>query len=220
MCHVLRCGWTRLSPRRLTAHPPACSGTFDFFYLPIDFRNRCNLGYCFINFLDAATAGRLYRQYHNKRWEEYNSKKVRSVAAAAADVCVPVGGEGARASGARTAQPRPCRASQGFVPAATSPASGTLAVLCAPALPATSCSPCSCPQVCEITYGRVQGRDTLIQHFRASKFPCDDIEFMPLVFTRVEAGVASHPLAIHDYLASCGAQEEGEPQAQAHVGEQ
>lgn len=53
-----------------------CSGTFDFFYLPIDFRNKCNLGYCFVNFLDAGMAGRLYRDFHQKRWEEYNSKKV------------------------------------------------------------------------------------------------------------------------------------------------
>lgn len=80
-----------------------------------------------------------------------------------------------------------------------------------------SCPPLLRPQVCEITYGRVQGRDTLIQHFRASKFPCDDIEFMPLVFTRVEGGVASHPLAIHDFLAGC---EEGEPQGSAAEGEQ
>ena len=56
--------------------------------------------------------------------------------------------------------------------------------------------------MCEITYGRVQGRDTLIQHFRASKFPSDDIEFMPLVYTRVAAGVASDPVAIHAYLGS------------------
>ena len=55
----------------------SCSGTFDFFYLPIDFRNKCNLGYCFVNFLDAADAARLYRKFHNKRWEEYNSRKVR-----------------------------------------------------------------------------------------------------------------------------------------------
>lgn len=32
--------------RSTPLHP--CSGTFDFVYLPIDFRNRCNLGYCFI----------------------------------------------------------------------------------------------------------------------------------------------------------------------------
>ena len=26
--------------------------SFDFFYLPIDFRNKCNVGYMFINFLE------------------------------------------------------------------------------------------------------------------------------------------------------------------------
>jgi hypothetical protein len=57
-------------------------------------------------------------------------------------------------------------------------------------------------QVCEVTYGRVQGRETLVEHFKASKFPSDDIDFMPLVYSRVEAGVASHPLAIHQYLGN------------------
>lgn len=57
-------------------------------------------------------------------------------------------------------------------------------------------------QVCEITYGRVQGRDSLIQHFRASKFPGDDAEFQPLVYRCVggDGGNATDPLTIHQYL--------------------
>lgn len=61
------------------APPSTCSGTFDFFYLPIDFRNRCNLGYAFVNFLRAPDAARLYRAFHQKPWQEYNSKKVGGV---------------------------------------------------------------------------------------------------------------------------------------------
>ncbi|PSC76092.1 Sn1-specific diacylglycerol lipase beta [Micractinium conductrix] len=105
------------------------SGTFDFFYLPIDFRNKCNLGYCFVNFTTSAAAARLYRQYHAKRWEEYNSRKV-----------------------------------------------------------------------CEVTYGRVQGRDLLVEHFKASKFPSEDPELMPLVYTLAESGAVADPLPIHRFL--------------------
>lgn len=30
-----------------------------------------------------------------------------------------------------------------------------------------------------------QGRDPLIEHFRASKFPSEDMDYMPLVYTQV-----------------------------------
>ena len=55
------------------------SETFDFFYLPIDFKNNCNLGYAFVNFKKAEDSLRFYRQYHMKKWIQFNSKKVYDV---------------------------------------------------------------------------------------------------------------------------------------------
>jgi hypothetical protein len=59
---------------------------FDFFYLPIDFivkhlyllslKNKCNVGYAFINFKEVKSIKRFYEQYHNKKWEMFNSDKV------------------------------------------------------------------------------------------------------------------------------------------------
>eukprot|EP00959_Pyramimonas_sp_CCMP1952_P197298 4125929-Pyramimonas_sp.AAC.1 len=36
--------------------------------------------------------------------------------------------------------------------------------------------------VCEITYARVQGRQALLDHFRNSRFPCEEDEYLPLLF--------------------------------------
>jgi hypothetical protein len=110
-------------------------GTFDFFYLPIDFRNRCGLGYAFINMLTPALAAKLYKAFHNKRWDECVSRKVA-----------------------------------------------------------------------EITYARVQGRDALVQHFRSSKFPSEDAEYQPLVYSVDEKedtdDVAVDPKPIHAFLGT------------------
>ncbi|XP_024383881.1 protein MEI2-like 5 isoform X2 [Physcomitrium patens] len=49
---------------------------YDFVYLPIDFKNRCNLGYAFVNFTTVQATMRLYRAFHLQQWEEFNSRKV------------------------------------------------------------------------------------------------------------------------------------------------
>lgn len=52
------------------------AGTYDFFYLPIDFKNRCNVGYAFINFTDPLSIPTFYEEFNNKKWEKFNSEKV------------------------------------------------------------------------------------------------------------------------------------------------
>ena len=51
-------------------------GVIDFFYLPIDFKNRCNRGYAFINFVDNKDILAFHRQYFGKHWRTFNSDKI------------------------------------------------------------------------------------------------------------------------------------------------
>merc|ERR1719440_2500541 len=53
---------------------------FDFFYLPIDFKNRCNVGYAFMNFIDFKDIISFYHTYNAKKWRLFNSEKVRGLA--------------------------------------------------------------------------------------------------------------------------------------------
>jgi hypothetical protein len=55
------------------------AGTYDFFYLPIDFKNRCNVGYCFINFLDPKYIPAFVEDFHGQRWRSFNSEKVCAI---------------------------------------------------------------------------------------------------------------------------------------------
>jgi hypothetical protein len=54
-------------------------GTYDFFYLPIDFKNRCNVGYCFVNFLDQKFIPAFVKEFNGQRWKSFNSEKVCAV---------------------------------------------------------------------------------------------------------------------------------------------
>lgn len=49
---------------------------YDFFYLPIDFENNCNLGYAFINFIQPKSIEDFYNLYNNKKWKKFKSEKI------------------------------------------------------------------------------------------------------------------------------------------------
>lgn len=49
---------------------------FDFFYLPIDFFNECNVGYAFINFIDLKDIEGFYKAFNNQKWARFNSEKI------------------------------------------------------------------------------------------------------------------------------------------------
>ncbi len=55
------------------------SGTYDFFYLPIDFNNNCNMGYAFINFLTPRDVANFIRNFDGKKWKKFISEKVCAV---------------------------------------------------------------------------------------------------------------------------------------------
>ena len=51
-------------------------GKYDFFYLPIDLKNNCNVGYAFINMSDPSFIVQLYEDLAGKKLECFNSEKI------------------------------------------------------------------------------------------------------------------------------------------------
>jgi len=51
-------------------------GKYDFFYLPIDFKNKCNVGYAFMNLTDPLWILTLYKCFNGRRWSHFNSGKI------------------------------------------------------------------------------------------------------------------------------------------------
>ncbi|KAL2935604.1 Protein MEI2-like 4 [Bienertia sinuspersici] len=55
-------------------------GKYDFIYLPIDFKNKCNMGYAFINMTDPLQIVSFHQTFEGRKWEKFNSEKVASLA--------------------------------------------------------------------------------------------------------------------------------------------
>eukprot|EP01089_Gocevia_fonbrunei_P022467 TRINITY_DN909_c0_g1_i6.p1 TRINITY_DN909_c0_g1~~TRINITY_DN909_c0_g1_i6.p1 ORF type:complete len:414 (-),score=80.03 TRINITY_DN909_c0_g1_i6:3-1244(-) len=51
-------------------------GHYDFLYLPIDFKNKCNVGYAFINFVCPRYLVKFYEEFQGRRWNIFNSVKI------------------------------------------------------------------------------------------------------------------------------------------------
>ncbi|KAK9021206.1 hypothetical protein V6N11_011206 [Hibiscus sabdariffa] len=64
----------------LAAIDEHCRGTYDFIYLPIDFKNKCNVGYAFINMIDPQQIIPFHKAFDGKKWEKFNSEKVANLA--------------------------------------------------------------------------------------------------------------------------------------------
>ena len=63
-------------------------GRYDFMYLRIDFANNCNVGYAFINFVDAQSIIPFVIARAGNRWNCFNSDKIAEVSYASE--CSPI----------------------------------------------------------------------------------------------------------------------------------
>ncbi|KAJ0258406.1 RNA recognition motif domain-containing protein [Hirschfeldia incana] len=55
-------------------------GDYDFLCLPIEFKNKCNMGYAFVNMVSPLHIVPFQQTFNGKKWEKFNSGKVASLA--------------------------------------------------------------------------------------------------------------------------------------------
>jgi hypothetical protein len=53
---------------------------YDFFYLPIDLKNKCNVGYAFVNFISPLYILKFFEEFNGQRWEKFKSEKICQLA--------------------------------------------------------------------------------------------------------------------------------------------
>jgi hypothetical protein len=51
-------------------------GLYDFVYVPIDFKNHCNIGYAFLSFVNPLYIVDFCLEFHGKKWEPMRSEKI------------------------------------------------------------------------------------------------------------------------------------------------
>jgi hypothetical protein len=56
------------------------NGKYDIFNLPLDYKNNCNLGFAFINFIDPMYIIMFYELYKGKKWTKFKSDKICELA--------------------------------------------------------------------------------------------------------------------------------------------
>lgn len=52
------------------------AGAYNFFYLPIDYNQKCNMGFAFIVFEDLKYIKPFCQRFDNKKWPKFNSEKI------------------------------------------------------------------------------------------------------------------------------------------------
>ncbi|CAM8957207.1 unnamed protein product [Rhodiola kirilowii] len=77
--HCAHCNDQILGDVKGEGSDQACLSSYDFVYLPMDFNNKCNVGYGFVNMTSPEATIRLYKAFHLQSWEVFNSRKICEV---------------------------------------------------------------------------------------------------------------------------------------------